>query len=128
MPVTMAKMSTITTITMTARSKIARACGDCGLNTFTTSALNSAALATTKFTSAQVWRRLRANARRFVYLRFEMERVVLNAPPPLIIFEAADRSNDRMKSGRAKRLAPFQGHLSFEIFDVAADAGDCGEL
>src|SRR5439155_26107090 len=50
------------------------------------------------------------------------------APAPLIIFEAADRSNDRMKSGRAKRLAPFQGHFSFEIFDVAADAGDCGEL
>src|SRR4029453_2513117 len=51
MPTTTAKMITITAMTTMVRSKIARACGDCGLNTLTTSATNSAALNEWRFIS-----------------------------------------------------------------------------
>ncbi len=44
MPTTTVKIITITAMTTIARSKIARACGDCGLKTFTTSAINNAPL------------------------------------------------------------------------------------
>jgi hypothetical protein len=51
MPTTTAKMTTITIMTTMVRLKIARACGDCGWNTFTTSAMNSAALNEWRFIS-----------------------------------------------------------------------------
>ena len=44
MPTTTAKMTPSTTMTIKVRLKISRACGDCGLNTLTTSAINDAPL------------------------------------------------------------------------------------
>ena len=54
MPTTTAKMTTITMPVTMVKSKIARACGDCGLRALTMSALNSAALASRRFTNARV--------------------------------------------------------------------------
>src|ERR1051325_11186966 len=53
MPTTTEKMTTITIMTMMVRSKIARACGDCGWNTFTTSAIQNAALGSCRSIACQ---------------------------------------------------------------------------
>jgi hypothetical protein len=53
-PTTTAKMTAITIPVMIVRLKIARACGDCGLNTFTTSAATKAALCNCRFTETPI--------------------------------------------------------------------------